>query len=78
MNRLKSRHRLIYESLIELGGEATVKEIAEAAGLNTNGVSQSLGAAALAKMIERVPHEERWKAGDEKYRVIEQDEDAGQ
>lgn len=39
----KKRQLLILQALSDLGGEATIKQIAEKAGLNTNGVSQSLG-----------------------------------
>lgn len=42
MPRLSQRHRLIITALRELGGEATIRAIARKAGLNTNGVSQSL------------------------------------
>ena len=41
---LKKRQRKILQALKDLGGEANTKQIAEKAGLNTNGVSQSLGA----------------------------------
>ena len=41
---LKPRQRKILSSLDELGGQATTRQIAEKAGLDTNGVSQSLGA----------------------------------
>lgn len=41
---LKRRQRNILTALTDLGGEATTRQIAERAGLNVNGVSQSLGA----------------------------------
>lgn len=41
---MKSRQKLILKALQLLGGTATTREIADAANLNTNGVSQSLGA----------------------------------
>jgi len=37
------RQRIIYQALLDLGGRATLWAIAEQAGLNTNGVSQTLG-----------------------------------
>ena len=44
MANLKKRQKEILRALYELGGEATTKAIAETAGMNVNGVSQSLGA----------------------------------
>ena len=41
---LKKRQKIILAALVELGGEATTRQIAEKANLNVNGVSQSLGA----------------------------------
>ena len=41
---LKKRQKIILAALKELGGETTTRQIAEKAGLNVNGVSQSLGA----------------------------------
>jgi hypothetical protein len=41
---LKKRQKNILIALAELGGEATTRQIAKKAGLNVNGVSQSLGA----------------------------------
>lgn len=55
---LKKRQRKILETLIALGGRATTREIAAKAGLDVNGVSQSLGA-----MKEHV-HSRGGKAGD--------------
>ncbi len=40
---MKPRHRKIVQALLDLGGTATTREIAKQAGLNTNGVSQSMG-----------------------------------
>ncbi len=37
------RQREIYQALEDLGGEATLWDIAKKAELNTNGVSQTLG-----------------------------------
>ena len=37
------RQRIIYQALLDLGGRATLRSIAEQAKLNTNGVSQTLG-----------------------------------
>jgi len=41
---LKKRQQLILTALIELGGRATTRQIAQKLKLNVNGVSQSLGA----------------------------------
>ncbi len=71
MEKLNKRHRGILEALVRLGGEASMREIAEAADLDTNGVSQSLGSAALSSVIEQVPHEGKWRGGEERYRAIE-------
>jgi hypothetical protein len=43
MNKRLRRKQAIIQALMELGGQATIREIAEKAGFNTNGVSQSLG-----------------------------------
>jgi len=37
------RQKLIYQALVDLGGVADTRRIAERCGLNTNGVSQTLG-----------------------------------
>jgi hypothetical protein len=44
MRKLKKRQLNILKALREFGGLASTKMIAERTGLNTNGVSQSLGA----------------------------------
>ncbi len=59
-NKLKPRQRKILQALAALGGEATQREIAKEAGLNTNGVSQSLGSA-LADWVDYL--------GDKKWRL---------
>src|SRR3989338_75711 len=43
MKALKKRQRLILKALLNLGGTATTRQIAQKTSLNTNGVSQSLG-----------------------------------
>jgi FaeA-like protein len=43
MNKRLRRKQAIIQALVELGGTATTREISEQVGLNTNGVSQSLG-----------------------------------
>jgi predicted transcriptional regulator len=43
MMSTKKRKQAILSALIELGGEATTREIAEKTGLNTNGVAQTMG-----------------------------------
>lgn len=37
------RQRIIHQALIDLGGKAGTRAIAERCGLNINGVSQTLG-----------------------------------
>jgi len=37
------RQMVIYNTLIALGGTATIREIADKAGLNVNGVPQTIG-----------------------------------
>ena len=49
----KKRKKLIEVALRELGGQATTKQIAERVGLNTNGVSQTLGYMPNVKMVYR-------------------------
>lgn len=39
---MKKRHRIIIEALRELGGQATLGQIAEKTGLSVNGLSQSM------------------------------------
>lgn len=51
---LKPRQRKILEALRELGGVATVRDIAHATGFNVNGVSQSLGATHLGGQVEPI------------------------
>ena len=41
---LKKRQKIILAKLVELGGEATTRQIADKVNLHVNGVSQSLGA----------------------------------
>jgi len=41
---LKKRQKEILKALKDLGGEATIWQIAEKVNLNVNGVAQSLGA----------------------------------
>ena len=43
MNKRQRRKQDIIQALMDLGGQATIREISERAKLNTNGVSQSLG-----------------------------------
>lgn len=41
---LKKRQKLILSALLELGGKATTRQIAEKTNLHVNGVAQSLSA----------------------------------
>lgn len=53
-----------------------MRQIAAEADLDTNGVSQSIGSTALSPFIDHVPHEGRWRGGDEVYRVVEAEGEA--
>ena len=44
MPNLNKRHQAVLNALHTMGGEGTTKEIAKRAGIDTNGVSQSLSA----------------------------------
>lgn len=69
--RLRKHHKDIIGALTELGGQASIKEIAERAGLDTNGVSQALSSAALSQLIQRANPDQRWQGGDERFRLAE-------
>lgn len=49
---MNKRHRQILNAFKALGGEATLKQIAETTGLNANGVSQSMNANVLHEALE--------------------------
>ena len=59
--RVNHRKRKIFEVLVSLGGEATTQEIASAAGMNVNGVSQTLGVLANGRCLGSKGGECRWK-----------------
>lgn len=63
MRSLKPRQRQILTALHDLGGQANTKQIAEKAGLNTNGVSQSLGAlnGTYVQLVGRDGRQDIWK-----------------
>ena len=63
---LNRRHRDIVETIVRLGGTATVRQIAEQLDLNVNGVSQSLGAPALREFVEDT---KTGKAGERVWRL---------
>lgn len=42
-DKLSKRKKVILNALFELGGKASVREIAERTNLNANGISQTLG-----------------------------------
>lgn len=52
--RLRKRDRRILEALKLMGGEASTRQIAIAANLNTNGVSQTLGVLASKGYVQPV------------------------
>lgn len=61
--KMKPRQRRILQALIDLGGRATQKEIAQKTGLSVNGVSQSLGAMQVQEhvvLVERTRKEATW------------------
>ncbi|OGZ45625.1 MAG: hypothetical protein A3C84_02305 [Candidatus Ryanbacteria bacterium RIFCSPHIGHO2_02_FULL_48_12] len=51
MARLKKRQRDILAALQELGGQASIRSIAQKTGLDVNGVSQSLGVLAIGEYV---------------------------
>ena len=64
---LSKRKRKILEVLEELGGTASTREIASAAGLNVNGVSQTLG---CMNQVETLADEEdgpKLRGGDTRW-----------
>lgn len=54
MAKLKRRQRDILVALQELGGQASIRSIAQKADLDVNGVSQSLGALAIGEYVYHV------------------------
>lgn len=48
--KLKKRQKEIIRALIELGGEATTRQVAEKTGFNVNGVAQTLSALPLQEL----------------------------
>ncbi len=58
---LKKRQKIILKALIELGGEATTREIAEKTDLNLNGVSQTLSALVEVSCLGGRGGEIKWK-----------------
>jgi len=70
-SKMKPRQRRILQALIDLGGRATQKEIAQKTGMSVNGVSQSLGALQAqghVALVEWTKKEATWamKTGDGK------------
>ena len=61
---MKPRHRSIVSALKDLGGRATLRQIAEKTGLSVNGVSQSMGAIDVVKYSSG-------KSGDAEWELIE-------
>lgn len=59
--RINHRKLKIFEALLILGGEATTREIASAAGMNVNGVSQTLGVLANVRCLGGRGGDCRWK-----------------
>jgi DNA-binding IclR family transcriptional regulator len=59
--RLKKRQKAILVALKALGGSATLRAIADKAGLHANGVSQSLSALAGHGLVCTIPG--TYKAG---------------
>ena len=58
------RQREILQALKDLGGQASVHDIAAKAGMNVNGVSQTLGVMAGVRLVS-------YKAGESVYRVLD-------
>ncbi len=69
--KMKPRQRRILQALIDLGGRATQREIAQKTGMSVNGVSQSLGAMqaqGYVALVELTKKEATWAVrsdGDE-------------
>mgnify|MGYP001573300546 FL=1 len=59
--RRDSRHKKIFEALLALGGEATIRKIASAAGMSVNVVLQTLDVLAHVKYLGGKGGESRWK-----------------
>jgi hypothetical protein len=49
--KLKKHQRNILTALQGLGGQASIRSIAQKSGLDVNGVSQSLGALAIGEYV---------------------------
>lgn len=62
---MKKRQKIILQTLKSLGGEATTREIATKAGLNVNGVAQSLGVLGVVECLGG-------RAGDTKWKLVEE------
>ena len=62
---MKKRHKQILNAFKVLGGEATLKQIADTTGLNPNGVSQSMNATVLHEALEVIGG----KGSKRKYRL---------
>jgi hypothetical protein len=58
---LKKRQKLILAALVELGGEATTRQIAKKVNLHVNGVSQSLSAIKGVECLGGRGGEMTWK-----------------
>ena len=69
MPKTKSpRHRKILQALVALGGVGTTREIADQCGLDTNGVSQSLGSISMEDQVESAGGDSR--GGGIRWRLI--------
>ena len=64
---MKKRHKDIIQALKELGGEATIREIAEKTGLHVNGVSQSMNSVSKYVILVFLGG----KGGEQRYRIDE-------
>lgn len=56
---MKKRQKIILAALRQLGGQATIREIARRTGLNVNGVSQSFSALQYRGFVHPVSNDLR-------------------
>lgn len=59
--KLKKRQKEIIRALIELGGEATTRQVAEKTELHVNGVAQTLGALQEVECLGGKDGETKWR-----------------
>lgn len=64
---MNKRHRQILDAFEALGGEASLKQIANETGFNVNGISQSMGTKALKDLFQDLGGKGGWR----RYRLKE-------